>query len=120
MNDYLLETFGINFTNVKLCDLKNYFEVFDKFKSEDNKYYNPKESTINQYFRLNYSYLTFLDHKDFNDTLGIGEENALYYISITGKSKVNKKIKKIDFPEYIRVANTLNPDICLIPFEYVS
>jgi len=78
--------------NVKLCDLNNYFDVFEKFISPDNKFYNPKERAINNYFRLNYSYLTFLDHKDFNDTLGIGEENSLFFIANTGKCKVNKSI----------------------------
>jgi hypothetical protein len=73
---------------VKLCDLKNYFEVFEKFKSTEHKFLSPGDRVINKYFQLTSSYLTFLDYKDFNDSLGLGEENALFYISITGKSKV--------------------------------
>ena len=89
LNDFLIETFGINFFNVKLCDFKNYFEIFEKFKNPINKFYNPKENALNQYLRLNYTYLSFLDHKDFSEIHGISEENSLIFVTITGKSKVN-------------------------------
>lgn len=99
------EYLNMPFKIVKLSDLVNYLDIFEKYHSQ----FPNEKKVLNSYLKIDKIILGFSDYiSDFgtNDT-------ELYYInSTTGKVKITLK-------EYLKNLSILNPQYAFAPFEYV-
>ena len=90
---------------VKMSDLVNYLDIFDKYHSKF-----PKEKRVlNSYLKLPN---IILDFGDYNPDYGSNDLETYFINSNTGKVKITLK-------EYIKYLFILNPQYALVPFEYV-
>ena len=90
---------------VKMSDLVNYLDIFDKYHSKF-----PKEKRIlNSYLKLSNIILGF---GDYNPDYGSNDLETYFINSNTGKVKITLK-------EYIKYLFILNPQYTIVPFEYV-
>ena len=90
---------------VKMSDLVNYLDIFDKYHSKF-----PKEKRVlNSYLKLSNIILGF---GDYNPDYGSNDLETYFINSNTGKVKITLK-------EYIKYLFILNPQYTIVPFEYV-
>ena len=90
---------------VKMSDLVNYLDIFDKYHSKF-----PKEKRVlNSYLKLSNIILGF---GDYNPDYGSNDLETYFINSNTGKVKITLK-------EYIKYLFIMNPQYALVPFEYV-
>ena len=90
---------------VKMSDLVNYLDIFDKYHSKF-----PKEKRVlNSYLKLPNIILGF---GDYNPDYGSNDLETYFINSNTGKVKITLK-------EYIKYLFILNPQYTIVPFEYV-
>ena len=90
---------------VKMSDLVNYLDIFEKYHSKF-----PKEKRVlNSYLKLSNIILGF---GDYNPDYGSNDLETYFINSNTGKVKITLK-------EYIKYLFILNPQYALVPFEYV-
>jgi len=90
---------------VKMSDLVNYLDIFDKYHSKF-----PKEKRVlNSYLKLSNIILGF---GDYNPDYGSNDLETYFINSNTGKVKITLK-------EYIKYLFIMNPQYAVVPFEYV-
>ena len=90
---------------VKMSDLVNYLDIFEKYHSKF-----PKEKRVlNSYLKLPNIILGF---GDYNPDYGSNDLETYFINSNTGKVKITLK-------EYIKYLFILNPQYTIVPFEYV-
>ena len=90
---------------VKMSDLVNYLDIFEKYHSQ----FPNEKKVLNSYLKIDKIILGFSDYiSDFGTN-----DKELYYInSNTGKVKITLK-------EYLKNLSILNPQYAFAPFEYI-
>ena len=90
---------------VKMSDLVNYLDIFDKYHSKFPK----EKKVLNNYLKISNIILGF---GDYYSDYGSNDLETYFINSNTGKVKITHK-------EYIKYLFILNPQYAIIPFEYV-
>lgn len=107
----------------------NYLDIFEQFDKKINKnsettsikvldnskitIRNHNDSKVlSQYFKLDYTYLSFMDSNDASGDVGANDDHIYLLKTNTGKTKVKTS-------EFIKYLNLFNPEIAHLPFEYV-
>ena len=90
---------------VKMSDLVNYLDIFDKYHSKFPK----EKKVLNNYLKIPNIILGF---GDYYSDYGSNDLETYFINSNTGKVKITLK-------EYIKYLFILNPQYAIIPFEYV-
>ena len=90
---------------VKMSDLVNYLDIFEKYHSQ---FPNDKK-VLNSYLKIDQIILGF---NDYLSDFGANEDEVYFLNSTTGKVKINLK-------EYFTNLFIMNPQYALLPYEYV-
>jgi hypothetical protein len=94
--------------------LKKYNEIkMNNNNSDNNNSIKTEERIISKFFNLKNTYLSFIDCNDDNDENGTNNEKYLILNASNGKSKIL-------ISEFAEDLNILNPNVAILPFEYVS
>ena len=94
--------------NFKISDFVSNLDIFDDYNSKTNS-----NNILKDFFHLDRSYLSFFDDKDTNTEYGSSETTSISVKSLNGKSKLT-------FQDYIKYVELLNPNIAVLPYEYVK
>ena len=90
---------------VKMSDLVNYLDIFEKYHSQFPK----EKKVLNNYLKLDNIILGF---GDYSSDFGTSDLETYFINSTTGKVKITLK-------EYIKYLFIMNPQYFIIPFEYL-
>lgn len=90
---------------VKMTDLVNYLDIFDKYHSQ----FPSDKKVLNNYLKLDNIILGF---GDYSPDFGTSDLETYLINSTTGKVKITLK-------EYIKYLFIMNPQYVILPFEYV-
>ena len=90
---------------VKMSDLVNYLDIFEKYHSQ----FPNEKKVLNKYLKLNNTILGF---GDYSPDFGTSELETYFINSNTGKVKITLK-------EYIKYLFIMNPQYALVPYEFV-
>ena len=90
---------------VKMSDLVNYLDVFEKYHSQFPK----EKKVLNNYLQLDNIILGF---GDYSSDFGTSDLETYFINSNTGKVKITLK-------EYIKFLFIMNPQYFIVPFEYL-
>ena len=71
-----------------------------------------RERLLSKFFNLKNTYLSFIDSNEDNDENGTNNEKYLIVNATNGKSKVS-------ISEFVEDLKILNPNVAVLPFEYV-
>ena len=90
---------------VKMSDLVNYLDIFEKYHSQ----FPNEKKVLNSYLKIDNIILGF---NDYLSDFGANELEIYFINSNTGKVKITLK-------EYIKNLFIMNPQYAILPFEYV-
>ena len=90
---------------VKMSDLVNYLDIFDKYHSQ----FPSEKKVLNKYLKLDNIILGF---GDYSPDFGTSEVETYLINSNTGKVKITLK-------EYIKYLFIMNPQYAIVPYEFV-
>ena len=90
---------------VKMSDLVNYLDIFEKYHSQ----FQNSKKVLNEYLKIDQIILGF---NDYLSDFGMNEPENYLINSNTGKVKITLK-------EYLKFLFIMNPQYALLPFEYV-
>ena len=90
---------------VKMSDLVNYLDIFEKYHSQIPK----EKKVLNNYLKLDNIILGF---GDYSSDFGTSDLETYFINSTTGKVKITLK-------EYIKYLFIMNPQYFILPFEYL-
>lgn len=96
---------------MKLADIANYLDIFDKFissnESKDSSLFS--NHMLSQYFKLPNIYLSFIDDSD----MGASDDNVYFMKTNTGKVKITTQ-------EYLKYLNFFGVNHAVMPYEFVN
>ena len=90
---------------VKMTDLVNYLDIFEKYHSQ----FPSQKTVLNNYLKINNIILGF---GDYSSDFGTSDLETYFINSNTGKVKITLK-------EYVKYLFIMNPQYMIIPFEYL-
>jgi hypothetical protein len=109
----------------------NYLDIFEHYDKKINKNsettstkvldsdsnkmtirHHNDNKLLSQYFKLDYTYLSFMDSNDASGDVGANDDHTYMLKTNTGKTKVKTS-------EFIKYLNLFNPEVAHLPFEYV-
>ena len=90
---------------IKMSDLVNYLDIFEKYHSQ----FPNSKNVLNEYLKIDQIILGF---NDYLSDFGMNEPEIYLINSNTGKVKITLK-------EYIKILFIMNPQYVILPFEYV-
>ena len=90
---------------VKMSDLVNYLDIFEKYHSKFPK----EKKVLNNYLKIDQIILGF---GDYSPDFGISDLETYFINSTTGKVKITLK-------EYLKYLFIMNPQYAILPFEFV-
>ena len=90
---------------IKMTDLVNYLDIFDRYHSQ----FPNEKNVLNSYLKIDQIILGF---NDYLSDFGMNEPEIYLINSNTGKVKITLK-------EYIKYLFIMNPQYAFLPFEYV-
>lgn len=95
----------------------NYLEIFEKYnektKSQEQASNHNDNRLLSQYFKLDYTYLSFMDSQDAGGDVGANDDNVFMLKTNTGKTKITVQ-------NFIKYLDLFNPEITQVPFEFVK
>ena len=90
---------------VKMSDLVNYLDIFEKYHS----HFPNEKKVLNSYLKIDQIVLGF---NDYLSDFGTNETEVYFLNSNTGKVKITLK-------EYLKNLFIMNPQYAMLPYEYV-